>query len=356
MAALLVNAFVACSSPRVAPDDEDGFHEGGEAGSGDGSGGSTNAGRGGAGGSSTAGGSSGASALGGSGGSSGAAAGGEGGFGEAGGGGAPTGGAGGTSGVFGGGSGGSAGSGASGGASGVGGSSGGAGLGGAGAGAGGGGGSGGATGPASVAWGDFQYSLVNGDVYAFTVSTGAPGSDRTLIIVTHAASDYAVSFDSVQVDSVMATKITSVSEEAMPTAPTAIFTATLPAGTESLVEVRLSVPVVRCAIAVYAAYGLATPDSAYATSSLVATGSDNFSVDAPAGGIIVGGLGMAGDQASASYWITMELRYDTVMVEGTPTLVSGAMLDDVPSTGPYEIGIQTVNAGYNFRAVAASFR
>jgi hypothetical protein len=212
-------------------------------------------------------------------------------------------------------------------------------------------------GPATVRYQAFDYSLVDADAYDFVlVPTGSAAADRTLVVVTHAASDYAVAFDAVTVDGIGATKITSVSEEAAPTAPSAIFTVSLPTGSQSTIHVDLSRTVVRCAIGVYAAYGLVTPSAAYDTGSRVMIGDGSFDLDVPLGGIIVGGLGMAGDPSSASYWTTIQFSYDRVLIEGTPTLVSSGALGDVQTAGTYTIGLQTVNAGYNFRAVAASFR
>jgi len=340
LAACLTN----CGESSQAEDDED--PSAGEAGGGGSAatGGLAGASDGGG----DSGGESGADALGGQGGAGDAGRGGASGAGGSAGKGGGSAGKGGGVGGSGGGAGGTGGTGGNGGTSAAAGS-----AGSAGAGSGGTAGSGSHT--VTFIWGEYRESLTDAASYSFpAVSLAYPGPDRLVVVVTHSASNVAVTYDAVTIGGVAAQKVASVGEELEPTAPTAFFVARLPTGDVADIQMDLSATVVRGAIAVYAIYGVSSlVPFDWGTSRAMNGGS--IPIDVPQGGIVLAALGMAADTNGEAGWGTgLYELYDTVMVEGTPTHVAGAFGHAV-SAGTFDVGIYTVSAGYETRAVAVSF-
>lgn len=359
----LALSFVGCGGSEGAEDDKD--SDSGEAGGGAGG----KAGRGGRGGT------SGTSNAGGEGGSADADAGGaggeagsDGGGGRGGQGNAGRGASGGAGGAGGGGGrgGGSAGKGGGtsgkGGTGAVGGGSGGASAGAAGSRAGGAGtsGDGGTAGSGSgivtFLWGDYRESLADATSYLFEdVALGTPGPDRLVVVAAHTATNVPVSFSSLTIGSAQAQKVASVGENLQPSAPTAYFVARLPQGETADIEVVFNDGVVRAAVAVHALYGVSsiTP---YDSGSATSMGGATIPVQVAAGGVVLAGLAMANAANATATWAGMLELYDTVMVEGTPTHVSGAFSAASPSTMTFNVVVAMQSAGFATRALAVSFR
>jgi hypothetical protein len=204
--------------------------------------------------------------------------------------------------------------------------------------------------------GEYRESLADGTSYLFDeVSLATPGPDRLLVVTAHAATNAVASFSSLTIGGVAAQKVASVGEDVQPSAPTAFFVARLPAGEQADIQLVLSTGVVRAAIGVFALYGAAsaTPfDSGVATSM----GGAAIPLDVPQGGVVLAALGMADAASADASWADMFELYDVVMVEGTPTHVSGALRVASPAATTFDVLASTPTAGYATRAVAASFR
>lgn len=204
-------------------------------------------------------------------------------------------------------------------------------------------------------WGDYRESLTDGTSYLFPdVNLGPGGSGRLVVVTTHAASNVIVSYDAVTIGGIAAEKVASVGEDVMPSAPTAFFVARVPTGEQADIQVDLSAGVVRAAIAVCLLGGVGSTvpfDSGSATSTDGAT----FPVDIPVGGVLLAALGMADVAGAQASWANVYELYDMVMVEGTPTHVSGAFRPGGSAAGAFDVTVYTPSAGYDTRAVAVSF-
>jgi len=196
--------------------------------------------------------------------------------------------------------------------------------------------------------------LDNAGSYTFNaVDLGLPGATRTLVVAVHAATNVPVTFGGLSVNNTPATAVAVVGENAGPGGPTALYVVPLAEGTSGTVEVTFSAGVVRCAIAVVAAYGLASITPAD-TGTLDQLAPGNVMLSVPNGGAVVGALTMAGDATASATWTLAPETYDQLLQEGTPTLVSGVLATGLG--GMTNVGVQTVGAGFNTRVVMASFR
>jgi len=207
-------------------------------------------------------------------------------------------------------------------------------------------------------WGEYRESLTDAASYVFPAVSLAPaGPDRLVVVTTHSASNTAVTYDAVTIGGVAAQKVASVGEELAPTAPTAFFVARLPSGETADIQMDLSATVVRGAIAVYGLYGVASP-MPYDSGTSRAMNGGSIPINVPQGGVVLAALGMAADASGEAGWGTgLYELYDTVMIEGTPTHVAGAFATAAAAdVMPFDVGIYTVSAGYETRAVAVSFR
>jgi hypothetical protein len=351
----IATTLTGCGSKRHADDDED--SSAGQAGGGSGGG----SGRGGNGGSQAEGGEGGHGGEGGvdSGGEAGSeASAGRGGKGNAGRGGAGgTGGAagrgGGSAGKGGGSAGRGGGAGAAGGDAGTGADAGTAGV--SSAGSSGSGGSG--SGIVTFLMGEYRESLSDATSYLFDdVNLANAAPDRLVVVAAHSATNVVASFSSVTIGGIAALKVASVGENVQPSAPTAFYTARVPTGTQADIQVEMSAGVVRAAIAVYALYGVQSA-TAYDSGTLTAMGGGTIpSLEVAAGGVVLSGLGMADVANADAMWADMFELYDVVMVEGTPTHVSGALRVASATSTAFDVTVSSPTAGYVTRAVAVSFR
>jgi hypothetical protein len=206
-------------------------------------------------------------------------------------------------------------------------------------------------------WGDYRESLVDATSYTFPqVSLAPAGATRLVVVAAHSATNVVASYTSLTIGGVAAQKVASVGEDVMPSAPTAFFVARIPTGDHADITMTLSAGVVRGAIAVCAFYGVES-ETPFDWGAATSMNGASIPLDVPAGGVVVAALGMA-DAASADAGWTSELfeLYDTVMVEGTPTHVSGAMRPGGLAAGSLDVLVSTPSAGYVTRAVAVSFR